>query len=187
MRVGDDRRVAVLDRVDVELGQLDRRRGSAGRARRAAGRRRSATVAWRELEARMAPDELGGERAGEPGGAGDEHPRGGLAVERSRSPVAGDQPRSSAPIASSAATIAGADARRPRRRSASGRRARNSSRSARLRLPSRDLLALVDVEDGCRAQQLAAGLDDRVAGSAAARDVAVGDDRDVLGDARDGS
>ena len=94
VRVGDDRRVDVLERVEVELGQLDRHAVArvelfeplAGVAARGGGD---------QLQLRVAPDELGGERAGEAGGAGDEDPGRGLAVERLRARLShGASPRS---------------------------------------------------------------------------------------------
>ena len=157
MRVGDDRRVAVLDRVDVELGQLDRRRGSAGRAsqiRWPTSERevacRSSRRGWRQTSSAASAPAKPEAPATRTRAAGS--PSSGC----SRLPAIshGARPRS----------------RRARRRSPRGRSAtsasvrvrsasRNSSRSARLRLPLGHLLALVDVEDRGGAQQLAAGLD----------------------------
>ena len=81
VRVGDDRRVDPLDPVEVELGQLDRHPVArverveplAGVAARGRGD---------ELQARVVPDDLRRQRAGEAVGAGDQDPRRGLAVER---------------------------------------------------------------------------------------------------------
>src|SRR4029079_836079 len=86
-------RLALLDRIDVELGHDDRDAVARievadGGAGVGAGRRLT------ELEARMTPDDLGRERAGEAGGAGYEDAGGGLAAQRLLPVSHGAPPRS---------------------------------------------------------------------------------------------
>ena len=112
----------------------------------------------------MAPDELGRERAGEAGGAGDEHPRGGVAVERlGRALTHGATPRSR-PSAASIAVRGRGDLLVGER--AVGGAELEPQREALA--PLAELLALVEVEDLGRPQQLAAGRENRVADAAAA-------------------
>ena len=133
VRVGDDRSVELLDLVQVQLLEderdpmarvepLQRRPGLAARADRG------------ELEPGVVPDDPGGQRAGEPGGPGDEHPGTGLPLQRLRRAaclLTHATTRRSA-SASLIASRMGATSSSVRVRSA----ALNSSRSARLFRPS---------------------------------------------------
>src|SRR6476469_730852 len=80
VRVGDDRRVDLLDLVEVELAQLERHPVA-----RVEAVEPLAGVAARgdrdQLQLRVAPDDLRRQGAGEAGGAGNQHPRRGVAVE----------------------------------------------------------------------------------------------------------
>ena len=130
-----------------------------------------------QLEPRVAPDELRGERAGEAGGAGDEHPRGGVAAQRLG--------------VTHGATLRSRQRRLDRRAALGdllvGERAVGGAelepqREALAALA--DLLAAVEVEDLGRAQQLAAAREHRGAHALGA-DVLGDDDGDVLVDGRD--
>jgi hypothetical protein len=81
MRVGDDRGVDLLDLVEVELGQLERH--GVARVEAVEPLARIAARGDRDqLQLRVAPDDLRRQRPGETRGAGDQDPRGGVAVKR---------------------------------------------------------------------------------------------------------
>ena len=80
VRIGDDRGVDSLDPVGVELGQLERH--PVARVERVEPLAGVAARGHRdEFEPRVAPDDLRRQGAGEAGGAGDQHPRRGLAAQ----------------------------------------------------------------------------------------------------------
>ncbi len=116
VRVGDDRRVDPLDPVEVELGQLQRHPVA-----RVEPVEPLAGVAARgdrdQLQPRVAPDDLRRQRAGEPGGAGNQDPRGGVAFERLGRVVS----HAATPRSSPAQPRSPSAGRRPPPRSGSGR------------------------------------------------------------------
>ena len=133
VRVGDDRRVDALEPGRGRARSAPAAPGSAGRARRAACRRRCARSTATSSQPRVAPDDLRRQGAGEAGGAGDQDPRRGLAVERlcveaqlteRPSDLAPARPRSRSRRPATSSSV----------RVRSG--ARNSSRRARLLRPS---------------------------------------------------
>ena len=175
VRVGDDRGVDPLEPVEVELGQLERHPVARVEACRAACRRRCARSRRRAPGCGWSPDDLGRQRAGEAGGAGNQHPRGGIAAQWLGIGLThAARPRSRP-----------ASPRSPRAAPATSSSVRVRSRGAELEAegqalaPLAQLLALVEVEDLGRAQQLAAAGEDRLADGSAAT-IGRNDDGEVL-------